>query len=327
MEFIKNWSGYYNKSSKEQVLTESTYNEMLPEQKLFQAMKNNWHTAPPQFIKQLLTQPDNDNLSQFLHNNINIINCFYKNDEIFELLLPKIKVNNLHAIIKYHRHDAFINNKFYRIIKLLSDDLDMIKNPKLDLGINLLLNAITNNDVKSGELLLDLGHKLSCNEISYSIQYFYKIHPDIIKRIIDRCSDICNNEIDLLYIVCENLGHVSQNDVSYYENIIKLIVEKIEYKKLISGDSLLLICKYGSTELIKMMISYENVNNECTHILYEMGTFIGSKYTLLHYACYVNNIELIKILMDAGANPNAPNNLGYTPNTFRKVFGLSELTI
>lgn len=329
MEIIKDWLGY----NKQPIVNTQ---ELSPEDKLFQQMKENPHVLPLNLTKSLLTkyrdasQNNNINWNQnwYLYDSQRT-NSYYNDPEIFELLLSRITLNDLPKIVQFYKEKAFIDGKFIKLIKKFedqlkptSDSVDPFTHPTK------LLYHTLQYDIDSSRMLIILGQKLTSDDLIMLMHIFKTLPLDISKRLIDICPDMCHNNTQLLTHFCCYIKPITTDESHPYEELTRYIMTKIKHKKLFDSESLLYMCMYGTMEMLIMALSHENVNCECTLKILECqgGIFLGNKYTLLHWAC-LNRPKIISILMDAGANPNVPNDLGYTPNTFRKILNQPELTI
>jgi ankyrin repeat protein len=105
----------------------------------------------------------------------------------------------------------------------------------------------------------------------------------------------------------ESLLHIAI-DKGCELKIIKLLIEMgsdINYNNTYSGYSVLHIAvEYNNEELVKLLLSYKEIEKELITMNYE---------TALHIACKYNNYNIVKLLVESGSEINQYNNKGILP--------------
>lgn len=110
--------------------------------------------------------------------------------------------------------------------------------------------------------------------------------------------------LDHLYLAGANPNHIDGHGKSLWEYSFHLEsyrwLHKMGVPTLMSGYCVKRVCRSGNAEMVKMIITPDDVNAEsCGH-------------TALYYSCYHGNIDTVKLLLSYRANQVAGRN-GKTP--------------
>ena len=97
-------------------------------------------------------------------------------------------------------------------------------------------------------------------------------------------------------------------------NDIKLVKLLLKYKadpnikNKNNGTSLMIACRKGNIKIIKLLLkTYKNINDQ------DNSLFTPLYYTITNISVAVINVDIIKLLLKLGADPNICNNDGQTP--------------
>ncbi len=199
----------------------------------------------------------------------------------------------------FYKSQEFYKNK--------PEEFKKIINTKDNEGVSILHIAAWHGNTEIIKLLLDNGSDINAKDNKMRTPLHVAMFNNQIraaKFLIDNGADINakdnNEKISSLFIAL-NIKAITNNCL----NISKKILEKnFNFnEKDNCGNNILHICaKKGNTKLFKQFIGFVNINEK--NFYFE---------TALHMAVNNNNIEIVKLLLDNGADVNAKDVEENTP--------------
>ena len=143
-----------------------------------------------------------------------------------------------------------------------------------------------------------ISEDIACRYFLYRLLHNEKGYQDLIKKYV---LDYTHENKTLQYDIREYYGVNNFNDVMEYDrykrNVMHYMLEEIYYDVLLS-----LLFNSTKTQLLDDVKNILNPNFSDTE-----------GYSYLHLACLRNNIQVVKVLLELGANPNIRNCDGRIP--------------
>jgi GMP synthase-like glutamine amidotransferase len=188
---------------------------------------------------------------------------------------------------------------------LLDKGIDINKSTPLVNNSLALSFACLNHHYEIAKLLLSAGAKVSSVYAKFSGEDKYHVVYDEGK--LDRTIDIIRPSGALITVANSKSGSVE---------IVKLLVEYGAdiHEKELNGYTLAHLCaKSGNIELLKWLLSHEVNIDERSTFFKETALFSG-----------LANLEIVEVLLKAGANPNIPDR--YKSTVLDKIEWFEEQT-
>lgn len=178
-----------------------------------------------------------------------------------------------------------------------------------------LLNACLYGDVEKVAQCLEAVTDVNIqNEYGNTPLHFACVakNTEIVKMLLRANADvnISNNKgVTPLHIAC--------GDGSY--DIVKLLCERninMNDKTYCGATSLHMAASGGHSEVVKLLLEKEGIDLDIQD---------DRQNTALQYACYLGNVEIVKCLIDKGANVNIQNANKVTPLHTASNMGSTEI--
>ena len=221
-------------------------------------------------------------------------------------------------------------------------------NIKIKEYIYLLHYAVMNRNKEMVKLLIDAGANVNASSTRYNeTPLHYAKDPGIIKLLIDAganvnagnidgetplCSAVYNNNLPAAKLLIKNGAEVNINIAISIENYdVCLLGVPFEYNRIDNNSVYIdIVSKNKNLNYYFKSIQWGSLlhwavllkNFELVKLLVENGADVNAiastGETPLHYAVLVRDTQIINFLLQKGANPNISNNKGETPSDYAK---------
>ena len=230
------------------------------------------------------------------------LNYFHSINKIKNLDLNKaIKDNDYeNIIVKCKLEDNYLANNYSIIRKLplkVFKKCITIENNKT----NVLIKSVKNNDKEITELLIEIGANVNggdCQNITPLIWAVIKNNKEIVKILVKAGANLFdkdNNNKTAISVAC-SMG---------CKEMVELVVKK-GCNNVCEG--ILTASVYGNKDIIEFLINFNmNMTITCNHYNEALIKALSS------YSENDNTKEIIKLLINNGANVNYTGYFGYTP--------------
>lgn len=190
-------------------------------------------------------------------------------------------------VLLFHICETNILSQSYHDVNNSKDLIDFISSVNIYKQTPLIC-AANNKHMKCIDILIAAG---SLIPISFSF-------GDIIE-----CDSFVSKYIDLVYLEDSKKVSISNDiNISSVEEITNII-------KSSDTDRLFYACKYGMTKMVEFYLSSPSIRKNINEIA-NNGIISNNKgkitVTSLFVASFLNKLEIVKILLEHGANPNIP---------------------
>ncbi|KAH8402107.1 hypothetical protein KR009_009832, partial [Drosophila setifemur] len=183
-----------------------------------------------------------------------------------------------------------------------------------------LYEAVMDGDLKGmlremKGLLYHVDHSLKCGS-TMLILACHEGHYEFAEYLVEKLSANVNQQVDSvmpLMMACD----CQKKDPYVVEKLVRLLLRHgavVNISDKFGMTPFMFACQNGFTSVVRMLIkdvSFEAMdNNGCTPIF---------------HAIERNQVEVVKLLVEAGFNATRPNNKGYTPTQVAECHGYYDL--
>ncbi|XP_053595299.1 alpha-latrotoxin-Lg1a-like, partial [Microplitis demolitor] len=245
-----------------------------------------------------------------------------EDDKIVKILLDRGADINKENLFRINPLDLLMQETNEKILELFIDHISDT-NIKDSVYIRLLIDLLDKNRTELVEKLLSKCLTININEAMSTINFLCKAakkgYYRIVEKLLERGVDA--NVVDntgyrsdtALYIACEK----------GYLGIVKLLLDNgaIDSLDTISNEDnqnlfyypLHIAIAKEKYQIVKCLLEYGDKPDK----LYLDN---NEEYSALHLACEENNIEIVKLLVDKGADVNIKNSRGMMPIARAKFY-------
>ena len=298
--------------------------EISDENKAFEVLINrivdNIHRAEEEFFRFFDTNTQDEQYKENFFQYFKLaIGCDNNklNDYLYSVSKPQISLKDRLMIAVLANNSALIDN----IYQSTQETQDQSATKIVDQN-NIMNLAANEGHLGVVEKLLEKGADVNCaSEYGITPLYIaaYNGDSEVVEKLLEKGAEVNKADKDgatLLYIAAR-YGHLE---------VVKTLLEKgadLNKKNNNGYTPLHIAAQYNNSEVVEKLITkYEELNNHKTKGL--LSFFKGGKTfkidqvdsfgdSPLHLAAQYNSLEVVKKLLEKGADLNKKNNNGYTP--------------